>query len=161
MFSRFPERFTGPRSHVPRRFSLQWWVWLGCGALLFGLLSVPVLLSLGLESSALLLAGAIGGSIVGDILMALAFEAAAPTRVTVGPGEKQRDDSTIDEAGRVVSGFQTGPQGRVRIRGEIWAARRVGEDPGPLACGAPVRILGREGLTLIVTPLGDSSVDAG
>ncbi|HKF61193.1 MAG TPA: nodulation protein NfeD [Dongiaceae bacterium] len=39
-------------------------------------------------------------------------------------------------------------EGRVRLRGEIWQARGA----GPLAPGARVRVVAREGLTLIVEP---------
>ena len=41
------------------------------------------------------------------------------------------------------------PRGQVRLNGEIWEARcDAGVDPG-----AQVRVIGRDGLTLIVTPV--------
>jgi membrane-bound serine protease (ClpP class) len=49
--------------------------------------------------------------------------------------------------GEAVSGFPGG--GRVHLHGEIWAAR----SPVPIPRGAPIRVVGREGLTLLVEPL--------
>ncbi len=49
--------------------------------------------------------------------------------------------------GEAVSGFPGG--GRVHLHGEIWAAR----SPVPIQRGAPIRVVGREGLTLLVEPL--------
>src|SRR5919198_1538175 len=42
------------------------------------------------------------------------------------------------------------PEGRVRVAGELWAARAVHE--GRVEQGAAVRILRLEGLTLVVEP---------
>jgi membrane protein implicated in regulation of membrane protease activity len=40
------------------------------------------------------------------------------------------------------------PEGQVRLEGEIWHARSA----GPAAVGEQVRVVGREGLTLLVEP---------
>ncbi|TMK61363.1 MAG: nodulation protein NfeD [Actinobacteria bacterium] len=59
------------------------------------------------------------------------------------------------------------PVGRVRIEGETWTARAVGEPPAPVPAGATVEIRERQGFTLIVEPidqlelgLTDSSINS-
>jgi membrane-bound serine protease (ClpP class) len=56
-------------------------------------------------------------------------------------------EQMIDSTGEVVE--WSGARGRVRVRGEIWFA--LGKHS--LLPGAPVRVIRREGLTLIVEPL--------
>lgn len=62
-------------------------------------------------------------------------------------------EGLIHARGEVLEDFER--EGRVRVHGEIWAARARG---GPLHSGQRVRVIGRDGLTLIVEPSagGDS-----
>src|SRR5438552_5646464 len=46
------------------------------------------------------------------------------------------------------------PRGQVRINGELWAARSSGAET--VEPGQPVRILGLDGLTLLVEPSEDA-----
>ncbi len=61
-------------------------------------------------------------------------------------------EGLIHARGEVLEGFER--EGRVRVHGEVWAARAR----GPLHAGQRVRVTGRDGLTLIVEPSagGDS-----
>jgi len=56
-------------------------------------------------------------------------------------------EGLIHARGEVLEGFER--EGRVRVHGEVWAARARG---GPLHAGQRVRVTGRDGLTLIVEP---------
>jgi membrane-bound serine protease (ClpP class) len=58
-------------------------------------------------------------------------------------------------AGEVVSWHEHRPGGRVRVLGEVWRAR----SPVPLAPGTTVTVTGREGLTLVVTPVNPARVE--
>jgi membrane-bound serine protease (ClpP class) len=53
-------------------------------------------------------------------------------------------EALLGAGGEVVA--WTGRQGRVRVAGEIWLARATNE----LAEGAPIKVVGRDGLTLVV-----------
>jgi membrane-bound ClpP family serine protease len=46
------------------------------------------------------------------------------------------------------------PAGRIRVRGENWKAERIGGEEA-IEKGAPVRVVGRSGLTLLVEPAGN------
>jgi membrane-bound serine protease (ClpP class) len=62
-------------------------------------------------------------------------------RAAVGPG------TLIGAEGKALSACR--PEGQVQLGGEIWEARcTAGVD-----AGEPVRVVGREGLTLLVEPL--------
>ncbi len=53
--------------------------------------------------------------------------------------------------GEVVDVFERlDPEGRVKVKGELWNARTIGAEP--VAPGGRVRILALENLTLIVEP---------
>ena len=41
-----------------------------------------------------------------------------------------------------------GEEGRVRVKGELWRARAT----APLTTGTRVKVIGRDGLTLLVAP---------
>lgn len=135
----------------PQRFSPEWWVWLASGGIAFGMFSFAVLYMFGILSDPVpLLLIAIGVSVIGDLLMAAAFELIAPTKIVVGPGERIRRDQTILETATVVAGFDNSAQGSVRVRGEIWSARQFEGRELSLAKGAKLEVLDREGLTLVV-----------
>ena len=85
----------------------------------------------------------------GDIVLALIMEAVSPTHVKIGPGDRRHHAEQPQELGKVIADFQ-GRQGRVSIRGETWRARQSADCAAPLEVGAAVRIVAREGLTLVV-----------
>lgn len=97
-----------------------------------------------------LLVYCLGVSFLGDVVTALSMEAIVPTRVTIGPGERQSRHDLPAERALVASEFDDAGMGRVRIRGETWRAR--GSSPGfRPALGSRVRVIDRDGLTLIVS----------
>lgn len=59
-------------------------------------------------------------------------------------------EELIGAAGTAVSGFPGA--GSVHLHGEVWSARC----PQPIPPGQPVRVQGRDGLTLLVEPLSQS-----
>lgn len=123
------------------------------GVVWFGGLSAGVLYLLGFfENPVVLVVAFLVGSIVGDVILAFIFEAYAPSRVTLAPGEKQSRHDAMKELATVISGFDANPFGRVRVRGESWAARCRLNSSLTLEIGARVRVLDREGLTLLIAP---------
>lgn len=82
--------------------------------------------------------------------MAFAFEAFAPTNVTIGPGERVRDGDALTELAEVVSGFQDSPVGTVRVRGELWSSQSHDGASLYLGEGDKVHVLARQGLSLLV-----------
>ena len=86
----------------------------------------------------------------GDLIMAFAMEAVAPTKVSIGPGEKVLNSDMPTESAIVVAGFGASPEGRVEVRGETWQATCSAEETGSLEKGALVRVIDRKGLTLVV-----------
>ncbi len=87
--------------------------------------------------------------VAGDIVLAFFMQAVSPTRVTLGPGDRRHRTETPRELGRVEAAFED-RRGRVSIRGETWRARQAVGCGRPLAAGAAVRVVEREGLTLVV-----------
>lgn len=141
------------RWNVPRRFSLEWWLWLTSGAFTFGFLTFIVLFLLGIFTNLLVLISVvIAASLVGDLLMAVSFEIIAPTKVTLGPGERARNDQSISELATIESGFHDSAIGRVRVRGEIWTAQDISGTKRSLNVGDKMQVVGREGLVLRVQP---------
>jgi membrane protein implicated in regulation of membrane protease activity len=134
---------------VPGRFSREWWltilvVTVGIGAAAFLLLRDRVL-----DPTDLILY-CLGISFLGDVVTALSMEAVVPTRVTIGPGDRQLRDDLPTELALVLSEFDGAGVGRVRIRGETWQARGSSAGFRP-TMGSRVRVINRDGLTLIVS----------
>ena len=107
------------RWQIPKRFSRDWWLCLAASTLV-----IAVLLGLFLHYRAqfppgLLVLSIVGASALGDILLALYFEARAPSTVVIGPGDRKDNDSTLTEEATVVSGFAGARSGKVTVRGEI------------------------------------------
>lgn len=96
-----------------------------------------------LDPTAWLLAGA--AIVVGDLLTALIMERAAPTKLTVGPGEG------LTTHAEVLEGFADCHSGLVIVRGERWRATCASTTN--LTVGERVQVVDRHGLTLIVEPL--------
>ena len=134
---------------VPKRFSRDWW--LAILVVTVGISAVTFLLLGGrdLHPTELVLY-CLGMSLLGDVVTALSMEAIAPTRVTIGPGDRQLRDDLPTELALVVSEFDGAGVGRVRIRGEIWQARGSSVGFRPMM-GSRVRVINRDGLTLIVS----------
>ncbi len=138
---------------VPKRFTPDWWLWMSTGVFLFGGAAAGALYWLDIFSDLrILLVVFIAGSVAGDVILALAFEAVAPSAVTLGPGERATSSDELTELGTVVSGFDASPVGKIRIRGEIWRARCGQNSSLTLERGVRVRVLEREGLTLLIAP---------
>ena len=138
---------------VPKRFSRDWWLTILVVTLGISVATFLLLRGRDLHPGELVLA-CLGLSFLGDVVTALSMEAIAPTRVTIGPGDRQLRDDLPTELALVVSEFDGAGVGRVRIRGETWRARgsRAGFRP---TLGTRVRVINRDRLTLIV------SADAG
>lgn len=136
---------------VPRhRFALQWWLTMITATLFF-------------VSATLVLAHLVGGqegpprflwvlavTVLGDLVVALCYEAIAPTRVVVTAGERESKHDLSRELGVAFDGFEDSLIGRVRVRGELWRAWHVAGSECRPRRGDQVRILAREGLTLLV-----------
>lgn len=133
-----------------RRFSTAWWISLGSASCAFGLLTYLVLRSLGVADDDRLVLYMLVSIGLGDVLVALSLEMTAPTRITVGPGDRRVATSALRDAAEVVSGFQGSMEGFVRVRGETWKARTEDERPAVLAAGTGLKVVDREGLVLIV-----------
>jgi membrane protein implicated in regulation of membrane protease activity len=141
------------RLNVPERFSTKWWLWLGSGTFFFGLCTSAILYLLGIVTDPIpLFLVVIASSAIGDLLVAVSFELIAPTKVIVGPGERKRKDEELAETGTIVSGFDKSTEGRVTVRGEMWAARHYEGRELSLGSGNKVQVVGRDGLTLLVRP---------
>ena len=92
--------------------------------------------------------------LVGDIALAFIMQAVSPTRVKVGPGDRRLNAEIPEELGMVATNFRN-RHGLVSIRGEKWQARQALGCRGRLEAGGAVRIVERDGLTLIVSQAPD------
>ncbi|MGC9071422.1 MAG: NfeD family protein [Acidilobus sp.] len=75
-------------------------------------------------------------------------------RWIVGPARRKRvmagPESLIGAMGVAVSDL--GPEGEVRVEGIIWRAKSM----TPVKAGSRVKVIGREGLALVVEPIGEA-----
>ncbi len=132
-----------------RRFSGLWWASILLSSVVTGggsLLMLSLLTDWPLLTA---IKASIAAALFGDIVLALFMEKFSPTHVKVGPGDRTHDADLPTDIGRTLEDFAEG-RGRVAIRGETWHARQEPGSPDRLAAGAAVRVLGREGLTLVV-----------
>jgi membrane protein implicated in regulation of membrane protease activity len=137
---------------VPRRFSRNWWALMAAATTVIGTV-VFLILAFATDIQSFRLIGYwLGLTLLGDTLTALSMEAVAPTRVIIGPGDRRANNDLPTERAIVVSGFGDADTGEVQVRGEIWRAKRVADGRIRLAVGASVRVLNRDGLTLLVSP---------
>ncbi len=88
---------------------------------------------------------------VGDVLVALGVQKVAPTRISIGPGERETCDDLPAETATAIAHFD-GNAGRVSVRGETWKARTESGLERSIRRGDVVRVEGRDGLTLVVSP---------
>ena len=136
---------------VPRRFSPRWWLVIGAATLIVGAAAFLILrFGTGLGITQMIVFWLII-TFVGDVITAASMEAVAPTRVTIGPGDRRLDADAPEERAVVVSVFDDSGHGKVRVRGEIWRARQAAEDRTRPQAGERVRVVDRDGLTLIVS----------
>lgn len=134
---------------MPLRFSRRWWLVIGVATLIVGAAAYLVLQHWTALSLEQLILYWLVITLAGDVVTAISMEAVAPTRVTIGPGDRQfAADDPVERA--VVVGFDADGRGRVRIRGETWRARQADDDHASLESGAEVKVVARDGLTLVV-----------
>lgn len=134
---------------VPKRFSRDWWLAILVVTAAISAATFLLLRGRGLHLSELVLY-CLAFSLLGDVVTALSMEAIVPTRVTIGPGDRRLRDDLPTELALVVSEFDGAGAGQVRIRGEIWRARGSRDGFRPVV-GSRVRVINRDGLTLIVS----------
>jgi membrane-bound ClpP family serine protease len=138
------------RFTLPQHFSKEWWSLLISGAVLFGIATAVMLKWMGLVPDLFFVLLVILGACIGDVALALSMEAVSPTNITIAPGERIRHDSDLSETGEVIAGFGSNRTGRILVRGEIWNAKCTDKCTTELEPGGEVRVLGREGLVLLV-----------
>lgn len=142
---------------VPARFSTAWWAWIASTGFTCGAVVVVVLYLTGELADIQYIWAFVIGATVGDLVLALCFEAVAPTHVTVGPGERIRNDSPLQHRAKVVSEFSADGTGKVSVRGEVWNARCTSLSAEGLSPGQQVSIIGRDGLTLLIDDGGSDT----
>lgn len=134
-----------------RRYSILWWLAIVVIAGVAGGLAFLLLKLLLSWNDPWLLVGLIVVALLCELLMAIDTEATAPSRIDIGPGEKGLISDSPNETATVISGFDLSNRGQVSIRGETWQAVLASDDPGLLREGTAVRVVNREGLTLVVS----------
>ena len=140
---------------VPVRFTPEWWLVIGTTTVVVGVVAFAFLVSAtGFSAWQLLLAWAVI-TLTGDAIMAIGMEAVAPARVLAGPGDRRLDSDEVKDLAVVVSGFDGTQSGSVRVRGEIWSARLATGEARLPEPGANMRIVDRDGLTLVVSMVAD------
>ena len=132
-----------------QRYSSLWWASILLSSVVTGGSSFLLLILLTELSIEIVIAVSVALILAGDITLALLMEAVSPTRVTLGPGDRRRSNESPGELGTVAADFVEG-SGKVSIRGEQWRARQSPACSRRLDAGTPVRVLEREGLTLVV-----------
>ena len=60
-----------------------------------------------------------------------------------------RAEALVGKTGETTMDFDHG-QGRVTVIGEDWAARSQNNSKGNLRSGTPIRVVGHDGITLII-----------
>ena len=132
-----------------QRHSKLWLVTILCSSVVTGGGSFVLLYLLTDLSIATTVAISAALVVAGDIALAIFMQAISPTRVTLGPGDRLHKAEAPRELGRVAASFDE-RRGLVSIRGETWQARQAFACRRRLEEGAPVSVVEREGLTLVV-----------
>ncbi len=133
-----------------QRYSRIWWLSILLSSVVTGGVSfvlLTLLTALPIEKVLVISALSI---LIGDIVLALAMEAIAPTHVKVGPGDRRLDAELPSEPAFALTDFDEFGHGQVLARGETWQARQSDDYSGRIAAGDRVQIVCREALTLIV-----------
>ena len=133
--------------------SPEWWFLMAVATVLFAAIGWLLFKGLLPEHFATFVIVYAGFVLLGDGATALASEKLAPSRIHVGPGERPSVNDTMTETAIAAGDFDGEGRGRVTVRSEVWRAR-ANRDAG-VAEGDSLRVLGRDGLTLLVEP-GDS-----
>ena len=134
-----------------KRYSILWWSIVLPTSVIVG---VPTFFLVGYLTDWVLagrIAVAIIATLTADLLIAASMEAIAPTKLSIGPGEKVLKSETPAEEATILSGFDSSPHGQVSVRGETWMATRLADDADVLSKGMSVRVVDRDGLKLIVS----------
>lgn len=134
---------------LPKRFSRDWWLVILVVTVGISVAAFLLLRSRDLHPAELILY-CLGISFLADVVTAISMEAIVPTRVTIGPGDRHLRDDLPTELALVVSEFDGAGAGQVRVRGETWQARSSSIGFRPML-GSRVRVVNRDGLTLIVS----------
>jgi membrane protein implicated in regulation of membrane protease activity len=135
-----------------KRYSLLWWAIILPTSVVVG---VPTFFLVGhLTDWAVLqrVALALIATLSADLIIAASMEAIAPTKVKIGPGERQLQSDAPAEKAIVIGGFGASLQGQVSVRGETWVATRLPDETTEMSAGMVVRVVDRYGLSLVVTP---------
>ncbi len=131
------------------RYTLLWWATILLSSVVTGgstFVSLALFTDLSIQT---IVTASVTLVLVGDIVLALMMEAFSPTRITVGPGEIRLKRDLPIETGTVIGAFEN-RRGAVEIRGERWRARQAKPCSEILETGSTVRVVEREGLTLVV-----------
>jgi membrane protein implicated in regulation of membrane protease activity len=134
-----------------KRYSFTWWLVILPTSVTVG--GTTILLTSSLTDWGVMarVAVAVVSTFLADLAIAASMEAIAPTKVSIGPGEKHLDSDLASEKATVMSGFDSISYGQVLVRGETWRAIRAPGDTGILTTGMSVNVVDRDGLTLVIT----------
>lgn len=134
-----------------KRYSVVWWlVVLPTSVIVGG--STFLLTGFLTEWSTLQqLAAALTLTIAADLAIAMRIQALAPSKVSIGPGERALKSDLPSETAVVVDGFVSSTQGVVTVRGETWRATSAPGVVVQLTKGMDVNVVARDGLTLVVS----------
>lgn len=134
-----------------KRYSLMWWsVVLPTSVVVGGttFLFAGILSDWGIAER---VAAALVLTFVADLSIAAWIQTVAPTRVNIGPGEKMVNSELPSEKAKIIGGFDCSSHGRVSVRGETWRATRAPDDSVGLSVGMDVKVVARDGLTLVIS----------
>ena len=134
-----------------KRYSLTWWLVILPTSVTIGGTTILVASNLTDWGIKGLVAAAVVTTFLVDLAIAASMEAIAPTKVNIGPGEKQLDSDLASEKATIISGFDANSHGQVSVRGETWRAVQEPGDTGILTRGKLVTVVDRDGLTLVVS----------
>lgn len=135
---------------MQNRRSARRLIW-GLGAVLaVATMALAILFVRGDVEGMPLLLWILGILFLGDVLAAIGIEMTAPSRITIGPGERASNDAPMRECAAVLSEVAGDREGRVRIRGETWKARLADPAARPIAAGRQARVVARDGLALLI-----------
>ena len=134
-----------------KRYSFTWWLVILPTSVTVGGTTIFLASNLTDWSVMTLVAVAAVLTFLTDLAIAASMEAIAPTKISIGPGEKHLDSDLASEKATVMSGFDANSHGQVSVRGETWRAIRVPDDTGALTTGMSVNVVDRDGLTLVVS----------
>ena len=134
-----------------KRYSILWWSIVLPTSVIVGVPTFFLVGYLTVWDLSGRIAVAIIATLTADLVIAAAMEAVAPTKLSIGPGEKALKTETPAEEATILSGFDSSPHGQVSVRGETWMATRLADDSDVLSQGMSVRVVDRDGLKLIVS----------